>query len=68
MLPFLENNRKLIIIDNSNINNVDICCAIGNDKQNQKRIQSNKYYMKERFKQILYFYKITDMISNLFIF
>ena len=41
---------KIVTIDENNIDQEHICCAIGNDKQNQSRAQSKKAWMKERFK------------------
>jgi len=39
---------KIIAIDKTNIDNEHICCAIGNDKQNQLRAKSKKEWMKAR--------------------
>ena len=46
---------KILTIDENNIDQEHICCAIGNDKQNQSRAQSKKAWMKERFKDGLVF-------------
>lgn len=57
---------KIITIDKSNIDLEHICCAIGNDKQNQSRSQSKKEWMKERFKDGLVF-KRFDQRGKIFI-
>jgi len=33
----MENNIKIMTIDETNIDQEHICCAIGNDKANQSR-------------------------------
>jgi len=40
---------KIISIDKHNVDNEHICCAIGNDKPNQRRANSKKDWLKERF-------------------
>lgn len=46
---------KIISIDESNINNEHICCALSNDKKNRKRAETKKNWMKDRFKDGLVF-------------
>ena len=57
---------KILTIDENNIDQEHICCAIGNDKQNQSRAQSKKAWMKERFKDGLVF-KRFDQRGKMFI-
>ncbi len=57
---------KIITIDENNINQEHICCAIGNDKQSQSRAQSKKEWMKESFKDRLVF-KRFDQRGKIFI-
>lgn len=57
---------KIVTIDENNIDQEHICCAIGNDKQNQSRAQSKKAWMKERFKDGLVF-KRFDQRGKIFI-
>jgi len=52
---------KIITIDESNIDHEHICCAIGNDKQNQSRAQLKKAWIKERFKEGFYFHLFRSM-------
>ncbi len=51
---------KIITIDKSNIDQEHICCAIGNDKDNQKRALTKKDWLKERFKEGLVFKRLDD--------
>lgn len=51
---------KIISIDKSNIEQEHICCAIGNDKENKKRAQSKKDWMKEKFDAGLVFKRLDD--------
>ena len=51
---------KIITIDKNNIDQEHICCAIGNDKQNQNRAQSKKDWMKERFNDGLIFKRFDE--------
>ncbi len=44
------NDYKIIIINNENIDNEHICCAIGNDRENQERSNQKKAWLKEAFK------------------
>jgi ribosomal protein S18 acetylase RimI-like enzyme len=46
---------KIIAIDKNNIDQEHICCAIGNDKQNQARARTKKDWLKERFNDGLVF-------------
>lgn len=39
----------IITLNNENIESEHICCAIGNDKKNQKRAATKKAWLKERF-------------------
>ncbi len=57
---------KIITIDKDNIEQEHICCAIGNDKQNQSRAKSKKDWMKDRFNDGLTF-KRFDQRGKLFI-
>ncbi|MEW5815088.1 MAG: GNAT family N-acetyltransferase [Spirochaetota bacterium] len=57
---------KIITIDENNIDQEHICCAIGNDKQNQNRAQSKKDWIRERFKDGLVF-KRFDQRGKIFI-
>lgn len=51
---------KIITIDKNNIDQEHICCAIGNDKENKKRAQSKKDWLKERFNDGLVFKRLDD--------
>lgn len=51
---------KIISIDKSNIEQEHICCAIGNDKENKKRAQTKKDWMKKRFDDGLIFKRLDD--------
>jgi len=51
---------KIITIDETNIDQEHICCAIGNDKVNQSRALTKKNWMKERFKDGLIFKRLDD--------
>ena len=57
---------KIISIDETNIEQEHICCAIGNDKQNQSRAKLKKEWMKQRFKDGLVF-KRFDQRGKIFI-
>ncbi|PKL17326.1 MAG: GNAT family N-acetyltransferase [Spirochaetae bacterium HGW-Spirochaetae-5] len=57
---------NIITIDKNNIDQEHICCAIGNDKQNQARAQSKKEWMKDRFNDGLTF-KRFDQRGKIFI-
>lgn len=57
---------KIIAIDKTNIDHEHICCAIGNDKQNQNRAQTKKDWMKDEFDNGLVF-KRFDQRGKLFI-
>ena len=57
---------NIITIDQTNIEKEHICCAIGNDKQNQARALSKKRWMTDRFKEGLVF-KRFDARGKLFI-
>jgi ribosomal protein S18 acetylase RimI-like enzyme len=46
---------KLLNIDNKNIDQEHICCAIGNDEANTRRAEGKKTWMKQRFKDGLVF-------------
>lgn len=50
----------IIKIDESNIDNEHICCAIGNDKINKKRAESKKEWMKQQFKDGLVFKRLNE--------
>ncbi len=50
----------IITIDEKNIEQEHICCAIGNDKINQSRAESKKGWMKERFNDGLVFKRLDD--------
>jgi ribosomal protein S18 acetylase RimI-like enzyme len=51
---------NIITIDKSNIDQEHICCAIGNDKKNQRRAQTKKAWMKERFADGLVFKRFDE--------
>lgn len=51
---------KTITIDQNNIDQEHICCAIGNDKINQSRAEPKKDWLKERFKDGLIFKRLDD--------
>lgn len=51
---------SFITIDRNNIENEHICCAIGNDKQNQSRARTKKEWMKERFAEGLVFKRLDE--------
>ncbi len=51
---------NIITINQSNIDREHICCAIGNDKQNQSRAESKKDWMKAGFKDGLVFKRLDD--------
>ena len=51
---------KIISINNNNIDQEHICCAIGNDKANQYRALTKKNWMKERFSDGLVFKRLDD--------
>lgn len=57
---------KIITIDHSNIQQEHICCAIGNDRENQARAQTKKDWMKERFADGLVFKRL-DARGKVFI-
>lgn len=56
----------IIQIDASNIDREHICCAIGNDKENQRRAHSKKEWMKARFAEGLIFRRF-DLRGKVFI-
>lgn len=51
---------SFINIDESNINDEHICCAIGKDKANTKRAEQKKAWLKESFKEGLVFRRLDD--------
>ena len=51
---------KIISIDKTNIAQEHICCAIGNDKQNQKRAESKKEWMTKCFSDGLTFKRFDE--------
>lgn len=51
---------KIITIDQSNIDQEHICCAIGNDKTNQARAASKKDWIKQRFDDGLVFKRLDE--------
>jgi len=57
---------KIITIDKNNIDSEHICCAIGNDKQNQSRTTTKKDWLKERFDEGLVFKRL-DQRGKVFI-
>lgn len=57
---------KIISIDNSNIDNEHICCAIGNDKINKQRAETKKSWLKQRFDEGLVFKRL-DQRGKVFI-
>jgi ribosomal protein S18 acetylase RimI-like enzyme len=57
---------KIIKIDNTNIDQEHICCAIGNDNKNKSRAESKKDWMKACFKDGLTFKRL-DQRGKIFI-
>jgi len=57
---------KIITIDKNNIDSEHICCAIGNDKQNQSRAQTKKEWLKNQFDEGLVFKRL-DQRGKVFI-
>ncbi len=51
---------KYINIDQTNIHDEHICCAIGNDKANKQRAEQKKDWMKARFNEGLVFRRLDD--------
>jgi ribosomal protein S18 acetylase RimI-like enzyme len=51
---------KIITVDKNNIDDEHICCAIGNDKENTKRAQTKKEWLKKRFKDGLVFKRLNE--------
>ncbi len=51
---------KIIEINNDNIENEHICCAIGNDKTNKARAQTKKDWMKQEFNNGLVFKRLDE--------
>jgi len=51
---------KIISINEKNIDNEHICCAIGTDKKNLSRAQSKKDWMKARFNEGLVFKRFDE--------
>ncbi|MEJ5284806.1 MAG: GNAT family N-acetyltransferase [Brevinematia bacterium] len=51
---------NFIQINLSNIESEHICCAIGNDKINQKRAHTKKEWLKERFNEGLVFERLNE--------
>ena len=49
---------SIITIDANNIETEHICCAIGNDKENSRRANLKKEWLKERFKEGLIFKRL----------
>lgn len=56
----------IITIDSRNIDSEHICCAIGNDKDNTRRAESKKEWMRERFAEGLVFKRL-DQRGKVFI-
>ena len=56
----------IITIDSKNIDSEHICCAIGNDKENVRRAESKKDWMRERFAEGLVFKRL-DQRGKVFI-
>lgn len=50
----------IIRIDQNNIDNEHICCAIGNDKENKGRAQSKKDWLKTQFSKGLVFKRLNE--------
>lgn len=57
---------QIITIDEKNIDQEHICCAIGNDKENKSRAETKKNWLKERYKDGLVF-KRFDQRGKIFI-
>ncbi|HII84167.1 MAG TPA: GNAT family N-acetyltransferase [Methanobacterium subterraneum] len=45
----VEKEQEIITLNEDNIDSEHICCAIGNDKKNQKRASVKKAWLKDRF-------------------
>ena len=45
----VEKELEIITLNEDNIDSEHICCAIGNDKKNQKRASVKKAWLKDRF-------------------
>lgn len=56
----------IITLSNENIDSEHICCALGNDKKNQKRAATKKSWLKERFPEGHTFKKF-DLRGKVFI-
>lgn len=51
---------EIININETNIDSEHICCAIGNDKVNQRRANEKKEWLKARFKDGLVFKRLNE--------
>lgn len=51
---------KIITIHPGNLEQEHICCAIGNDKQNQARANTKKQWLKARFQEGLVFKRLDE--------
>ncbi len=49
---------SIITITAANLDHEHICCAIGNDKENARRAQTKKEWLKDRFKEGLVFKRL----------
>jgi GNAT superfamily N-acetyltransferase len=52
--------EKIIRIDEGNIDDEHICCAIGSDKANRARAESKKAWLRERFAEGLVFKRLDE--------
>lgn len=59
-------NYKLIFVDETNIGEQHICCAIGNDKINKERAEVKKAWLRDEFKKGHRFLKV-DVRGKVFI-
>ncbi len=50
----------IISINESNLDKEHICCAIGNDSENQSKAQTKKIWLKDRFKEGLVFKRFDE--------
>lgn len=57
---------RLLTIDQANLEDEHICCALGGDPQNRQRAQTKKDWLKERFREGLVFRRF-DERGKLFI-
>jgi ribosomal protein S18 acetylase RimI-like enzyme len=57
---------QILTIDSTNVDREHICCAIGNDRENTRRAQTKKDWLKDRFAEGLVFKRL-DARGKIFI-